>query len=70
MEKLPSSYEALEDRRLWTGPETEIQKVVWGAPDKLMTATRDHNGWSIVNADKTPARQGIRHEVQSGYSGG
>ena len=57
VEKLPSSYEALEDRRLWTGPDTEIQKVVWGAPDKLMTATRDPNGWSILNADKTPARQ-------------
>ncbi len=57
VEKLPSSYEALEDRRLWTGPDTEIQKVVWGAPDKLMTATRDQNGWSILNADKTPARQ-------------
>ena len=57
LEKLPSSYEALEDRRLWAGPDTEIQKVVWGAPDKLITATRDHNGWNILNADNTPARR-------------
>jgi len=56
-EKLPSSYEALEDRRLWAGPDTEVQKVVWGAPDKLITATRDQHGWSILNADNTPARQ-------------
>ena len=57
LEKLPSSSEALEDRRLWAGPDTEVQKVVWGAPDKMVTATRDQHGWSILNADKTPARQ-------------
>ena len=57
VEKLPTSYEALEDRRLWAGADTEVQKVVWGTPDKLMTAVRDQNGWSILNADNSPARQ-------------
>ena len=57
VEKLPSSYETLEDRRLWSGPDTEIQKVVWGAPNKLITAVRDPNGWSMFNADNSPARQ-------------
>ncbi len=57
MEKLPASYEALEDRRLWSGQDTEVQKVVWGAPDKLRTAVRDQNGWSILNGDDKPARQ-------------
>ncbi len=57
VEKLPASYEALEDRRLWTGADTEVQKIVWGTPDKLMTAVRDQNGWSIMNADKSPARR-------------
>jgi Domain of unknown function (DUF4340) len=56
-EKLPTSYEALEDRRLWAGPDTEVQKVVWGTPDKLMTAVRDQNGWSILNPDNAPAGQ-------------
>lgn len=57
VEKLPVSYEALEDRRLWSGQDTEVQKVVWGAPDKLRTAVRDQNGWSILNGDDKPARQ-------------
>ena len=57
VEKLPTSYEALEDRRLWAGPDTEVQKVVWGTPDKLMTAVRDQNGWSILNPDNAPAGQ-------------
>ena len=57
VEKLPTSYEALEDRRLWSGPDTEVQKVVWGTPDKLMTAVKDQNGWSILNPDNSPAGQ-------------
>jgi hypothetical protein len=56
VENLPTSYEALEDRRLWTGPEAEVQKVMWGAPDKQITAIRDKNGWNIQSANN-PARQ-------------
>ena len=57
LDKLPTSYEALEDRRLWTGADTEVQKVVWGAPDKMMAAVRDQSGWSIMNGDNSPARR-------------
>ncbi len=56
MEKLPASYEALEDRRLWAGQDAEVQKVMWGAPDKQITAVRDKNGWNLQTADN-PARQ-------------
>lgn len=56
LEKIPASYEALEDRRLWTGQDAEVQKVMWGAPDKQITAIRDKNGWNIQSADN-PVRQ-------------
>lgn len=51
VEKFPASYEAMEDRRLWTGKDAEIQKVVWGAPDKQVTAVRAQNGWSLQVPD-------------------
>jgi hypothetical protein len=57
LDKLPTSYETLEDRRLWTGADTEVEKIVWGTPDEQMTAVRDQNGWSIMNEDKAPARR-------------
>jgi hypothetical protein len=56
VDRLPSSYDTLEDRRLWVGQEAEVQKVIWGAPEKQLTAVRDQNGWSIQAPDK-PAHQ-------------
>lgn len=56
IEKLPVSYDSLEDRRLWAGQEAEVQKVVWGVPDKQLTAVRDKDGWNIQAPDK-PAQQ-------------
>jgi hypothetical protein len=56
VEKLPVSYDSLEDRRLWAGQEAEVHKIIWGAPDTLTTAVRDKNGWSIQAPDK-PAQQ-------------
>lgn len=57
LDKLPTSYETLEDRRLWTGADTEVEKIVWGTPDEQMTAVRDQNGWSIMNGDKAAVRR-------------
>jgi hypothetical protein len=57
VENLPASYDALEDRRLWTGADTAIQKVIWGPPDKLAAAARDQNGWRLLQADKSPGPQ-------------
>jgi hypothetical protein len=51
VENLPTSYEALEDRRLWAGKDADVQKVVWGASDKQITAVRDKNGWSLQIPD-------------------
>jgi hypothetical protein len=57
LENLPASYEALEDRRLWAGQDAEVQKVIWGTPDKQITAVRDKNGWNIQMPDKPPHRE-------------
>lgn len=56
-ENLPASYEALEDRRLWAGQEAEVQKMVWGPPDKQITAVRDNNGWNIQTPDGKSHRE-------------
>jgi len=56
VEKLPVSYGDLEDRRLWDGQDAEVQKVVWGPPDRLITALREKEGWSI-QVPGSPARQ-------------
>ena len=55
--KLPSSIEALEDRRLWTGPETEVHKITWGPPERQTTATREKDGWTIQSSDGQTCQQ-------------
>ncbi len=55
VEKLPTSSAALEDRRLWAGKEADVHKVVWGAPDKQITAIREKDGWNLQAPDG-PAR--------------
>lgn len=57
VEKLPASPEALEDRRLWSGQDSEVQKVVWGALEQLLTAVREQDGWNIARADEKPNRK-------------
>jgi hypothetical protein len=56
LETIPASYDTLEDRRLWAGQDADVHKVVWGAPDKQISAVRDKNGWTIQAPEK-PARQ-------------
>ena len=65
VDKLPPSFEPLEDRRLWSGPDSEVQKMVWGEPDKQLSAVRKGNGWEI-QATGPAGTFGSRSEVQSG----
>ncbi|WP_449245230.1 DUF4340 domain-containing protein [Desulfobacca acetoxidans] len=56
-EKFPASYEALQDRRLWSGKDDEVQKIAWGPPDKPATATREQDAWKIQLPDNPPHQQ-------------
>jgi|GEM_PF-1902612 len=57
VEKLPASYDALEDRRLWTGPENEVQKLTWGPPAQQTVAVREKDGWTIRTGDQPTIQQ-------------
>jgi len=57
VEALPASYEALEDRRLWGGAETEVQKVIWGPPERQTVAVREKEGWTIQTGDQKTIQQ-------------
>ena len=57
VEKLPASSDALEDRRLWTGPENEVQKITWGPPERQTVAVREKEGWSIRTGDQQTVQQ-------------
>ncbi len=50
VDRLPTSYEALEERRLWTGPEAEVQKLIWGPPEAQTVAVRGQESWTIQTA--------------------
>ena len=47
----------LEDRRLWSGPILEIHQVVWGAPGKTWTATKDSDFWQLRGPEKAELKQ-------------
>jgi hypothetical protein len=47
----------LEDRRLWSGPIPEIHQVVWGAPGKSWTATKDSDFWQLSGPEKAELKQ-------------
>ncbi len=42
----------LEDRRLWSGAISEVHQVIWGAPGKTWTATREKDFWKLTGPDK------------------
>lgn len=48
---------SLEDRRLFTGSLPEVHKIVWGPPDKLLTAVKEQPFWKITGAGKDEVRQ-------------
>ncbi|MGQ9920733.1 MAG: DUF4340 domain-containing protein, partial [Desulfobacca sp.] len=57
LEKLPTSCDVLEDRRLWPGPENEVQKITWGPPAEQTVATREKDGWTILTKEQQTLRQ-------------
>lgn len=57
VERLPQSYDALEDRRLWSGTEAEVQKVTWGSPDQQSVAVREKDDWKLQTWDNQTVQQ-------------
>jgi hypothetical protein len=55
---------ALEDRRLWSGPVADVQKVTWGPPDKLWTAVKEEKSWQLTGPAKESLTQSsVRLEI-------
>jgi hypothetical protein len=55
---------SLEDRRLWSGPVAEVQKLVWGPPPKTWTALKDKDFWNITGPEGQKLRQpGVRLDL-------
>jgi hypothetical protein len=48
---------SLEDRRLWAGPLPEVDKVVWGPPEKLWTAVKTKDFWKITGPEGRELKQ-------------
>lgn len=64
VENLPASYESLEDRRLWAGPESDVQKLVWGEPNQQMSAIRKDGGWELQPPEQPPpAEAGLKFNL-------
>ncbi|MFP3866654.1 MAG: DUF4340 domain-containing protein [Desulfobacteraceae bacterium] len=61
LEGLPTSKSRLEDRRLWSGKEAEVQKMSWGPPEQQIKAVKEKDDWRLSFPDgkveKKPAMQ-------------
>jgi hypothetical protein len=57
MLQISKSLASLEDRRLWPGQITEVQKVVWGTPPKLWVGVKDKDFFKITGPEKQELRQ-------------
>lgn len=49
---LVQAIAGLEDRRLWSGQVADVQKVTWGAPDKIWTAMKGEKSWQLTGPNK------------------
>jgi len=56
-EEITRTLPILEDRRLWSGAILDVHKVVWGAPGKIWTATKEMNFWKLAGPEKTEIKQ-------------
>ena len=52
---LEQAIAGLEDRRLWSGQVADVQKVTWGAPDKMWTAVKEEKSWQLTG----PGKEGL-----------
>jgi hypothetical protein len=56
-DEITKTLAALEDQRLWSGAIPEVHQVIWGAPGKTWTATRDKEAWQITGPDHATTQQ-------------
>jgi hypothetical protein len=54
--QIAKTVASLEDRRLWAGTVTEVQKVVWGQPEKTWVGVKEKDFWKITG----PGGQEVR----------
>ncbi len=55
--QITKTVASLEDRRLWAGPLGEVQKVVWGPPEKTWVAVKDKDFWKLTGPEGRELRQ-------------
>jgi len=56
-EKIAKVVGSLEDRRLWTGPISEVGKVVWGPASRSWTAVKEKDFWKLTGPGGQDLRQ-------------
>jgi len=62
--QITKTLTTLEDRRLWRGQPADVQKVVWGPPDKTWVAVKEKDFWKITGPEKQELKQpAVRLEV-------
>jgi hypothetical protein len=57
--KIAKTAGSLEDRRLWTGSISEVEKVVWGPAARPWTAVKENDFWKLTG----PAGQDLRQHA-------
>ena len=63
-QEIEKTLASLEDLRLWSGDPAQVQKVIWGPPDRPWTAVKEEKAWELSSpGQKILIQPGLRLEM-------